>query len=244
MRTEDLDIHLHLPERFLEGNEEVLGVGDVATLGVRNVREAVADVFFVALGDARRYLAQRVDRVRVEDKANLFATLPQSVRHRLGDENLAQVAGVDVTGDADAAHDHVRPRAERIGDPLGPGGYANAGLVHVMLRVSSVVGIGEKISDRRLAGRLYVDDLVLRRAAGGGDHDLLPHLPLEYSPAYGGGMAELPARRVRLVSADDLERPFLPLLADDPEGHRGPKVDRVILGLGRVDHLHVAYLAL
>src|SRR5688572_24557048 len=46
-----------------------------------------------------------------------------------------------------------------------------------------------------LAGRLDVDDLVLRRAAGGGDHDLLPHLPLEHGPAHRGGVAELPARR-------------------------------------------------
>src|SRR5215216_763415 len=92
-----------------------------------------------------------------------------------------------------------------------------------------------------LAGRLDVDDLVLRRAAGGGDHDLLPHFPLEDGPAYRGGVAELPARRVRLVGADDLERPLLPLPADDPEGHRGPQVDRIFLGLRRVDHLHIAY---
>src|SRR5918998_5078340 len=95
-----------------------------------------------------------------------------------------------------------------------------------------------------LAGRLDVDDLVLRRAAGGGDHDPLPHLSLEYRPAYRGGVAELPARRVRLVGADDPERPLLPFPADHPEGHRGPKVDRVLFGLGRVDHPHVAHPAL
>src|SRR5215210_2649362 len=126
----------------------MLGVGDVATFGVRYVREAVADVFFVVLGDAWGYLAQRVDRVRVEDETDLFAALPQSVRDRLGDEDLAQIAGVDVTGDADAAHDHVWPRAQRIGDPLGPAGYMiagpPAGLAHAVLRLRSVVGILEK----------------------------------------------------------------------------------------------------
>src|SRR5215207_1225410 len=82
----------------------MLGVGDVATLGVRDVREAVADVFLVALGDAWGYLTQRVDRVRVKDETDLFAALPQSVRDRFGDEDLAQVAGVDVTRDAGPAH--------------------------------------------------------------------------------------------------------------------------------------------
>src|SRR5918993_5114569 len=95
-----------------------------------------------------------------------------------------------------------------------------------------------------LAGRLDVDDLVLRRAAGGGDHDLLPHLPFEYRLAHRGSVAELPARRVRLVGADDLERPLLPLLADDPESHRGPEVDSIFLDLGRIDHLHVTDPAL
>src|SRR5918994_5571793 len=91
-----------------------------------------------------------------------------------------------------------------------------------------------------LAGRLDVDDLVLRRAAGGRYHDLLPHLPLEHGPAYRGGVAELPARRVRLVGADDLERPLLSL-PDDPEGHRCAQIDRVFLDFRRVDDLHVAH---
>src|ERR687897_1579919 len=95
-----------------------------------------------------------------------------------------------------------------------------------------------------LAGRLDVDDLVLRRAAGGGDHDLLPHFPLEYGPADRGGVAELPARRVRLVGADDLERPLLSLSTGDPEGYPSTEVDRVILDFRRVDNLHVAYPAL
>src|SRR5215211_7468477 len=105
----------------------MLGVGDVAALGVRYVREAVADVILVALGYAWGDLTQRVDRVCVKDETDLFAALPQSVRDRLGDEDLAQVASVDVTRDADPAHDHVRPRAKRISEPLGPPGYVNAG---------------------------------------------------------------------------------------------------------------------
>src|ERR687895_1558183 len=88
-----------------------------------------------------------------------------------------------------------------------------------------------------LAGRLDVDDLVLRRSAGGGDHDPLPHLPLEYGPSHRGGVAELPARRVRLVGADDLERPLLSLSTDDPEGHRGPQIDFVFPDFRRVDRL-------
>src|SRR5215208_2548987 len=95
-----------------------------------------------------------------------------------------------------------------------------------------------------LAGRLDVDDLVLRRAAGGGDHDLLPHFPLEYGPADRGGVAELPARRVRLVGADDLERPLLSLSTGDSEGYPSTEVDRVILDFRRVDNLHVAHPAL
>src|SRR5918992_4801795 len=95
-----------------------------------------------------------------------------------------------------------------------------------------------------LTGRLDVDDLVLRRAAGGGDHDLLPHLPLEYCPAHRGSVAEFPARRVRLVGADYLERPILSLPADDPEGYPSTEVDRVFLDFRRVDNLRVAYPAL
>src|SRR5919107_334380 len=94
-----------------------------------------------------------------------------------------------------------------------------------------------------LASRLDVDDLILRRAAGGGDHDLLPHLPLEHGPAHRGGVAELSARGVGFVGADDLERPLLSL-PDGPERHRGPQVDRVFLGFRRVDNLNVAYPAL
>src|ERR671910_1596616 len=95
-----------------------------------------------------------------------------------------------------------------------------------------------------LAGRLDVDDLVLRRAAGGRYHDLLPHLPLEYGPSHRGGVAELPARRVRLVGADDLERPLLSISADGPQRYPSTEVDRVFLGFRRVDNLHVAYPAL
>src|SRR5215218_464760 len=95
-----------------------------------------------------------------------------------------------------------------------------------------------------LAGCLDVDDLVLCRAPGGGDHDLLPHLPLEYGPAYRRGVAELPARGVRLVGADDLKRPLLSLSADSPQRYPSTEVHSIFLGFRRVDHLDVAYPAL
>src|ERR671917_57547 len=87
-----------------------------------------------------------------------------------------------------------------------------------------------------LAGRLDVHDLVLRRAARGGDRDLLPHLPLQDGLAHRGGVAQFPARGIRLVGADDLERPLLPLLPDDPQRHGGTKIHRVFLDLRGVDN--------
>src|SRR4051812_26488919 len=187
VRADDLHVHLHLPERLLERREEVLGVRDVAAFGVGYVREAVADVPLVALRDTGGDLAQRVYGVGVENETDLFAARPQDVRHGLGNEDLAQVTGVDVPGDAYAAHDHVRPRPEGIGDPLSPKGYGKAGrstgLAHAMLRSGD------------LAGRFDVDDLVLRRAAGGRDGDLLPNLLLQDGLAHRGGVAELTARR-------------------------------------------------
>src|SRR5215218_4257451 len=108
------------------------------------------------------------------------------------------------------------------------------------MRCSSWVWWSKKRSGSGdLAGRLDVHDLVLRRAAGGGYGDLLPHLLLQDGPANRGGVAELPARRVRLVGADDLERPLLSL-PDDPERHGGTKIHRVVRGLRRVHHPNVA----
>ena len=86
MRAEHLYVHLHLRERLFERHEKMLGVGDMAAFGVWYVRETVADVFLVAPGDARGYLAQRVDSVRVKDETDLLTALPQSVRDRLCDE--------------------------------------------------------------------------------------------------------------------------------------------------------------
>src|ERR671917_1544992 len=94
-----------------------------------------------------------------------------------------------------------------------------------------------------LARHLDVDDLELRRAAGCGDRNLLAHLLLEHSAADRRGMGELPASRVGLVGADDLERPLLSPV-NDPQGHPGPEVHGVVVGLGRVDHLYVAHLSL
>src|SRR5215203_7213921 len=113
-----------------------------------------------------------------------------------------------------------------------------------MLHAVSVSGILGEVRYCRLARRLDVDDLVLRRAAGGRHHDLLPHLPLQDGPSHGGGVAQLPTRRVRLVGADDLERTLLTLRANDPERYRGTEIDRIVRGLRRVYHPHVAYPAL
>src|SRR5918997_5944884 len=94
-----------------------------------------------------------------------------------------------------------------------------------------------------LARDLDVDDLVLRRAAGSGDRDLLAHLLLEHGAAHGRGVGKLPAPWVGLVGAHDLERPLLAPV-HDPQGHAGPEVHGVVVDLGRVDHLGAAKTAL
>src|SRR5215212_9463012 len=60
VRAQDLDIYLHTPERLLERPQKMFGVGGVTPLGVRDSREAVADVTLVLPGHAGSYLAQRV----------------------------------------------------------------------------------------------------------------------------------------------------------------------------------------
>src|SRR5919107_5516407 len=116
--------------------------------------------------------------------------------------------------------------------------------VSLMRCSNGIRGSNERGGSDGLAGRLDVHDLVLCRAAGGGDHDLLPHLLLQDGFAHRGGVAQLPARGIGLVGADDLERPLLPLLPDDPQRHGGTKVHRVVLGLRGIDDLHVADPAL
>src|SRR5918998_4287429 len=74
VRPENLDVHLHTLQGLLEGAQKVLGVGLVATFGVRDAREAVADVALEVRGDAGGYLAQGIYRVRVEEETHLFAT--------------------------------------------------------------------------------------------------------------------------------------------------------------------------
>ncbi len=134
VRPQDLYLHAHLAQRLLERRQKVLGIRDVASLRVRDARETLADELLVALGDSGRDLAQRVDRVGVEDESDLVAALPERVRDGLRHEHLAQVAGVYVAGDADAAHHDVRttPRASgHLSGPLGyAGGYAGAGIGH------------------------------------------------------------------------------------------------------------------
>src|SRR5918997_3984824 len=60
-----------------------------------------------------------------------------------------------------------------------------------------------------LAGDLDVHDLVLSRAAGRRDRDLIPNPPLEDCAADGRGVGELAVRRVGLVGPDDLEGPLV-----------------------------------
>src|ERR671917_466560 len=82
-----------------------------------------------------------------------------------------------------------------------------------------------------LARDLDIDDLVLRRAAGGAD---------------GRGVGELAVRRVGLVGPDDLEGPLVLLApaAGDPQRDAGAEVHGVCVGRGRVDHLRVPDAAL
>src|SRR5215217_4312592 len=134
VRAQDLDVYLHSPQGLLEGFEEVFGVGGVATLRVRDAREAVAEVPLEALGDAGGDLAQGVNRVRVEHEACLFTPGLKGVSDRLADQDLAQVAHVDVAGGTNSSHDHVRSRPERVRHLLGPIGYRiPAGDAHALL---------------------------------------------------------------------------------------------------------------
>src|SRR5918998_2998076 len=109
-----------------------------------------------------------------------------------------------------------------------------------------LTGSVETRTVRALARDLDVHDLVLRRAAGRRDGDLVPHPPLEDGATDGRGVGELAVRRVRLVGADDLEGPLVLLApaADEPQRHAGPEVNGVGLSSGRVHHLRVAYAAL
>src|SRR5918998_6160035 len=147
VRAQDLDLYLHAPQGLLEGTEEVLGVGVVAALQVRDAREAVAEVPLVVFGDAGGDLAQGVYRVRVEHEAHRFAFRLEGVHDRLADQDLAQVTHVDVAGGADTGHDHVRPRPKRVRDHRGPTGYRmTTGAAHALLH-GRLIG-----DDRRLRG--------------------------------------------------------------------------------------------
>src|ERR671916_2198866 len=97
-----------------------------------------------------------------------------------------------------------------------------------------------------LARDLDVDDLVLRRAAGGCDGHLVPHLAPEDGAADGRGVGELAVRRVGLVGPDDLEGPLVLLApaAGDPQRDAGAEVHGVCVGRGGVYHLRVPDAAL
>ena len=59
----------------------------------------------------------------MKDETDLFAASFESIRHRLGDQNLTQVADVDIAGRADAGYDNVWSRPELRSHPLGPQRY-------------------------------------------------------------------------------------------------------------------------
>src|ERR671933_1490371 len=85
VRAQNLDIYLHTPERLLEWRQKMFGVGGVTPLGVRNPREAVADVTLVLSGYPGSYLAQRVYGVRMEHKAHFHLAGLEGVRDRFSD---------------------------------------------------------------------------------------------------------------------------------------------------------------
>src|ERR687886_1601368 len=85
VRAQDLDIYLHTAERLLERRQKMFGVGGVTPLGVRDPREAVADVTLVLPGHTGSYLAQRVYSVRMEHKAHFHLAGLEGVRDRFSD---------------------------------------------------------------------------------------------------------------------------------------------------------------
>src|SRR5918997_379411 len=113
----------------------MLGVRGVATLGIGDVREAVTEVTLILLGYAGRDLAQRVYRIRVEHEADLFASRLERVYDRLADQDLAQVADVDVARGADTGYHHVWSRAKPLGSLFGPVRYKVTTAAHTLLQI-------------------------------------------------------------------------------------------------------------
>ena len=181
----------------------MFGVRLVAAFGVRDARKAPTDVFLVALRDAGGYLAQRVYGVGVEDKADFGAAFSQGAGDGFGDEDFAQVAGVDVAGDAYTTDDHVRAVSQLFGDfsvsPSRVRGFGSFGAPHQ---------VGFSGGRPGLTGDLDVDDFVLRRAAGRGNNDFLSDAAFEDRAADRRGVGELAALRVGFVGPDDLEGPL------------------------------------
>ncbi len=106
------------------------------------------------------------------------------------------------------------PAPRAVGDPLGPAGYgyagSGAGLVHAVLQLWSVVEVRGRGGLRgALARDLDVDDLVLRRAAGRGDRDLLADPFLRTARPTGEAWESLPLPGSDSLAPDDLEGPLL-----------------------------------
>src|SRR5215208_3890196 len=221
----------------------MLGVVFVTAFGVWDAREAVADVLLERGRYTRRYLAQGVYRIRVENKAHLLASRSEGVHDRLGDQDLAQVADVDVAGGAYAGHRHVRPRSESLGDPFSPVRHrttsANHALLHDINRGRRYHFEGHPApSGPALARGLYVDDLVLGSATRRNDRYLISSAALEDGATNRRRVGEFTAPGVRLVGPDNLEGPLL-VLTDYPQGHAGAEIYRASLGAGRVHDLRV-----
>src|ERR687889_1393649 len=221
----------------------MLGVVFVTAFGVWDAREAVADVLLERGGYTGRYFAQGVYRIRVENKAHLLASRSEGVHDRLGDQDLAQVADVDVAGGAYAGHRHVRPRSESLGDPFSPVRHrttsANHALLHDINRGRRYHFEGRPApSGPALARGLYVDDLVLGSATRRNDRYLISSAALEDGAPNRRRVGEFTAPGVRLVGPDNLEGPLL-VLTDYPQGHAGAEIYRASLGAGRVQDFRV-----
>jgi hypothetical protein len=87
----------------------MFGIGGVTSLGVRDPREAVADVTLILPGHAGSYPAQRVYGIRMKYKAYTDAAGLEGIRDHFCDQDLAQVAHVDVTRGTDSGYDYMRP---------------------------------------------------------------------------------------------------------------------------------------
>src|SRR5919112_6005925 len=102
----------------------------------------MADIPLEIRRDARRYLAQGVYRVSVEDEVRLGTQRSEGAYDSLANQDLAQVSYMDVTGGAYTGGDHVRALAmggqQVLRGPHGPIGYGKIDAAHAAPRVGTV----------------------------------------------------------------------------------------------------------